>query len=112
TEFQCPLLGVKRTLPKCPSMSAFDPKRTLGPKDCCHAKLRSEPIPLLVNPCCNQRRIWRGPKPWGRQCDAAISLERSLVRQLRGRSRRALSSRQCQSLDTSAVRRLRTEDIF
>jgi hypothetical protein len=26
---QCPLLGVKRTLPKRPPMSAFDPKRTL-----------------------------------------------------------------------------------
>ena len=29
TEFQCPLLGVKRTFPQPASMSAFDPKRTL-----------------------------------------------------------------------------------
>src|SRR6516225_7886636 len=28
TEFQCPLLGVKRAWPKHSSMSAFDPKRT------------------------------------------------------------------------------------
>jgi hypothetical protein len=28
---QCPLLGVKRTLPKRPLMSAFDPKRTWQP---------------------------------------------------------------------------------
>jgi hypothetical protein len=27
-EFQCPLLGVKRTLAELPPMSAFDPKRT------------------------------------------------------------------------------------
>src|SRR6516165_2279137 len=38
TEFQCPLLGVKRTLARLPPMSAFDPKRTFGPEDCCHAK--------------------------------------------------------------------------
>ena len=28
TEFQCPLLGVKRTFLQAASMSAFDPKRT------------------------------------------------------------------------------------
>ena len=32
TEFQCPLLGVKRTSQECAAMSAFDPKRTSG----CH----------------------------------------------------------------------------
>ena len=37
TEFQCPLLGVKRTLPKRPPMSAFDPKRTWAARDCCRA---------------------------------------------------------------------------
>ena len=37
-EFRCPLLGVKRTLPEPAPMSAFDPKRTFGPEDCCHAK--------------------------------------------------------------------------
>src|SRR6516165_5380011 len=31
TEFQCPLLGVKRTLLGGAPMSAFDPKRTLRP---------------------------------------------------------------------------------
>src|SRR6516164_6506075 len=34
-EFQCPLLGVKRTSDRDASMSAFDPKRTFGPEDCC-----------------------------------------------------------------------------
>src|SRR6516225_1168133 len=29
TEFQCPLLGVKRTFSRSVAMSAFDPKRTL-----------------------------------------------------------------------------------
>jgi hypothetical protein len=31
-EFQCPLLGVKRTLVGDAAMSAFDPKRTLSPQ--------------------------------------------------------------------------------
>ena len=35
---QCPLLGVKRTSLGHASMSAFDPKRTFGREDCCHAK--------------------------------------------------------------------------
>jgi len=26
---------------------------TFGPEDCCHAKWRSEPIPPVINPCCN-----------------------------------------------------------
>src|SRR6516164_5450010 len=30
TEFQCPLLGVKRTLDGMSGMSAYDPKRTFG----------------------------------------------------------------------------------
>jgi hypothetical protein len=34
----CPLLGVKRTSKFDRAMSAFDPKRTFGPEDCCHAK--------------------------------------------------------------------------
>jgi hypothetical protein len=37
-EFQCLLLGVKRTLGGRAAMSAFDPKRTFGSADCCHAK--------------------------------------------------------------------------
>jgi len=37
-ESQCPLLGVKRTLIGSAAMSAFDPKRTFDPEDCCHAK--------------------------------------------------------------------------
>ena len=35
---QCPLLGVKRTLNRRASMSAFDPKRTFALYDCCCAK--------------------------------------------------------------------------
>ena len=38
TEFQCPLLGAKRTLIGRNGMSAFDPKRTFRPEDCCYAK--------------------------------------------------------------------------
>ena len=37
-EFQCLLLGVKRTSGGRSSMPAFDPKRTFGPEDCCFAK--------------------------------------------------------------------------
>src|SRR6516225_6517925 len=44
--------------------------------------LTRNPIPSVVNPCCNQRRIWRGPEPWGRQCDDAISLKELLFRLL------------------------------
>src|SRR5215472_1622085 len=36
-EFQCPLLGVKRTLPGSAAMSASDPKRTSSVRDCCRA---------------------------------------------------------------------------
>ena len=43
TEFQCPLLGVKRTSEECAAMSAFDPKRTLTAQDCCRAKITPEP---------------------------------------------------------------------
>src|SRR3974390_2695787 len=34
-------------------MSANDPKRTFDLEDCCHAKLWSDPLPPVVNPCCN-----------------------------------------------------------
>ena len=37
-DLQCPLSGVKRTSLRHSVMSAFDPKRTFGPEDCCHAK--------------------------------------------------------------------------
>ena len=47
---QCPLLGVKRTFVQVASMSAFDPKRTFGPKDYCYAKWRLAPISPVVNP--------------------------------------------------------------
>ena len=43
---QCPLLGVKRTLPKRPPMSAFDPKRTLAAQDCCRANFLSQIWPI------------------------------------------------------------------
>src|SRR6516162_3177445 len=35
---QCPLSGVKRTSRRHVLMSAFDPKRTFDPDDCCRAK--------------------------------------------------------------------------
>src|SRR5262249_8748543 len=38
TEFQCPLLGVKRTFIQPASMSAIDPKRTFDPEGRCNAK--------------------------------------------------------------------------
>jgi len=36
---QCPLLGVKRTFLQLAAMSAFEPKRTSAPRDCCRAQL-------------------------------------------------------------------------
>src|SRR5262249_14472949 len=57
TEFQCPLLGVKRTSYGRAPMSAFDPKGTFSP------------IPLDANHCCNRLHLSlnrRGPKPRGR----------------------------------------------
>src|SRR5215470_5646943 len=42
SDFQCPLLGVKRTLPKRPPMSAFDPKRTLAARICRDAQCRPQ----------------------------------------------------------------------
>src|SRR5262249_59352328 len=47
---QCLLLGVKRTSGRRTSMSAFDPKRTFDPGDCCHAKCRSDPFRRSGNP--------------------------------------------------------------
>ena len=43
SQFRCPLSGVKRTLVGGAAMSAFDPKRTFGPEDCCYAILTVGP---------------------------------------------------------------------
>src|SRR5262249_58132777 len=70
------LLGVKRTSPFAPHMSAFDPKRT------------SSPLP--------ERSIlslrWLVPQPRGWQCDDAKSSPFSAVWRLLGRSPRWRSS--------------------
>jgi hypothetical protein len=41
-EFQCPLLGVKRTLRKPSKMSASDPTRKSGIEICCRAKVQQQ----------------------------------------------------------------------
>src|SRR5215472_16377764 len=42
-EFQCLLLGVKRTSEECAAMSAFDPKRKWNASFCCDAQSRRSP---------------------------------------------------------------------
>ena len=68
TEFQCPLLGVKRTLIERAPMSAFDPKRTSAAQDCLLCKLTRNPISSIANPCCNRVLVSdsrRTPEPLG-----------------------------------------------
>src|SRR5262249_56979942 len=63
---RCPLFvrfwGVKRTWPSNDVRSAYDPKRTFGPEDCCHANdggtpFRRWPIPAVIwSPVTDSRR--------------------------------------------------------
>jgi len=71
-EFQCLLLGVKRTSEECPAMSAFDPKRTLAAKSCrdaqCgpqHGRVRPAGEATRIHHTCRRRGGWMAARGGG-----------------------------------------------
>ena len=47
----------------------------MGRAELLPCKMTSESHLLFANPCSNPNANWRGPKPWGRQCGDANSLQ-------------------------------------